>query len=360
MRAPYLLLPLLVGFAVVAAPATPSAQVSIGISIRIAPPVLPVYVQPEIPGPGYIWSPGYWAWGDDDYYWVPGTWVEAPEPGLLWTPGYWDCGDDGVYFFHTGYWGPRVGFYGGINYGFGYTGVGFLGGRWEGGVFAYNTAVTNVGSTHITNVYNQTVINNTTVVNNNVSFNGKGGITAKPTPQELAAAQERHVAPTTLQTQHQQAASTNRALFASVNHGAPAVAASPKAGVFSGRGVVGAKAVTLSTGGKGTPGTGQSPVGSKGTAATNFVTGAKGTGGAAAKGTGGAAKGTGSTVNAATVGTQNVFRPATPKPPPRVTAATVSAPKPPPPPPPRVNNAARFAAPKPPPKPPAQPGKKPQ
>src|ERR1700674_1096371 len=244
MRLPYLFVPLLAALAVTASPSTPSAQISIGISIRIAPPELPVYVQPEIPGPGYLWSPGYWAWGDDDYYWVPGTWVEAPSPGLLWTPGYWGYSDEGIYVWNGGDWGPTVGFYGGINYGFGYGGVGFFGGRWEGGVFAYNTAVTNVGSTHITNVYNQTVVNNTTIINNNTSFNGgKGGTSAQPTPQEQAAAQEKHVPATALQAQHQQAASTNRALFASVNNGKPAVAASPKPGVFSGRGVVAAKAV---------------------------------------------------------------------------------------------------------------------
>ena len=45
----------------------------VGVSINIAPPVLPVYVQPACPGIGYIWTPGYWAWGSDDYYWVPGT-----------------------------------------------------------------------------------------------------------------------------------------------------------------------------------------------------------------------------------------------------------------------------------------------
>ena len=50
-----------------------------------------------------------------------------------------------MYAFHEGYWGPHVGFYGGVNYGFGYGGVGFVGGRWDGGYFAYNTAVLNVG-----------------------------------------------------------------------------------------------------------------------------------------------------------------------------------------------------------------------
>ena len=37
-------------------------------------------------------------------------------------------GGDG-FVFYDGYWGPHVGFYGGINYGFGYFGLGFEGGR---------------------------------------------------------------------------------------------------------------------------------------------------------------------------------------------------------------------------------------
>jgi hypothetical protein len=100
------------------------------VSITIAPPALPVYEQPVCPGDGYIWTPGYWYWDDDasDYFWVPGTWVMAPEVGFLWTPGWWGWGD-GAFIFHEGYWGPEVGFYGGINYGFGYFGVGFAGGH---------------------------------------------------------------------------------------------------------------------------------------------------------------------------------------------------------------------------------------
>ena len=71
-----------------AALSTPSsAQIGIGISVRIGPPALPVYEQPICPGEGYMWTPGYWAWDDDDgYYWVPGTWVEAPEPACCGLP----------------------------------------------------------------------------------------------------------------------------------------------------------------------------------------------------------------------------------------------------------------------------------
>src|SRR5439155_15775648 len=93
--------------------------------------------QPECPAPGYLWTPGYWAYGPEGYYWVPGTWVEPPTVGVLWTPGYWGW-RNGFYVWHGGYWGPHVGFYGGINYGYGYSGVGFEGGEWRGREFVYN------------------------------------------------------------------------------------------------------------------------------------------------------------------------------------------------------------------------------
>ena len=112
-----------------ALPLAANASVALGISVNFAPPELPVYVQPEIPAPGYIWTPGYWAWSPAGYYWVPGTWVLPPALGLLWTPGYWAFYDGG-YLWHRGYWGPRVGYYGGINYGYGYIGRGYDGGRW--------------------------------------------------------------------------------------------------------------------------------------------------------------------------------------------------------------------------------------
>ncbi len=215
------------------------SQIAVGISVRVGPPPLPVYAQPICPGPGYFWTPGYWAWNDDGgYYWVPGTWVIAPV-GMLWTPGYWGWGG-GFYAWHGGYWGPHIGFYGGINYGFGYTGVGFVGGEWRGGAFYYNRSVTNVSVTNVTNVYNRTVVVNNT---RTTSFNGgEGGVVARPTPQEETAAREQHVAPLAAQTQHQQLASQNRQNFAAENHGRPAIAATAKPGDFSNRSAVPARA----------------------------------------------------------------------------------------------------------------------
>ena len=140
-----------------------------------------------------MWTPGYWAFSTGGYYWVPGTWVAPPVVGVLWTPGYWGF-VGGVYLWNAGYWGPHVGFYGGVNYGFGYGGVGFGGGVWVGGHFAYNTAVVRVNTTVIHNTYvNKTVINNVTV--NRVSYNGgRAASRRRPTPAERTAMSEPHTA----------------------------------------------------------------------------------------------------------------------------------------------------------------------
>ena len=208
------------------------AQFAMAVSVRIGPPLLPVYVQPLCPGPGFVWIPGYWAYGPYGYFWVPGTWVEPPEVGLLWTPGYWGF-EDAFYVWHAGYWGPVVGFYGGVNYGFGYPGTGFFGGYWRGRDYYYNRAVTNVNVTNVRNVYNTTVVNQTTTVNR-ASFNGgQGGTTARATPQELEAARNQRVGMTSEQEHHLQAASTDRRLLASANHGRPEVAATPRPGEFN-------------------------------------------------------------------------------------------------------------------------------
>ena len=213
------------------------AQIAVGISVRIGPPALPVYAQPICPGPGYVWTPGYWAWNDvGGYYWVPGTWVVAPV-GMLWTPGYWGWGG-GVYLWHPGYWGPHVGFYGGINYGFGYTGVGFVGGEWRHGGFYYNRSVTNVSVTNVTNVYNRNVIMN----ENHVAFNGgAGGVVARPTEREEAYGREHHMEPLQAQIDHRNMAMRDHSNFASENHGRPAIAATARAGDFSRHSVVAAR-----------------------------------------------------------------------------------------------------------------------
>src|SRR6202167_4498654 len=175
---------LFAGVVLVSAPVV--APAGVFVSINIAPPALQVYQHPLCPTDGYIWTPGYWGYGNAGYYWIPGAWLAPPQEGFLWTPGYWGF-SNGLYAFNAGYWGPTVGFYGGVNYGFGYGGTGYNGGRWQGGHFSYNTSVSHVNTSVSHNTYTQTVANN----NNRTSFNGgPGGISARPSSAETATARE--------------------------------------------------------------------------------------------------------------------------------------------------------------------------
>ena len=203
-----------------------SSYAGVFISVGFAPPALPVYVQPPCPQPGLMWTPGYWAYGPSGYYWVPGTWVPSPYVGALWTPGYWGFAG-GFYAWHPGYWGPHVGYYGGVNYGFGYMGIGFAGGMWRGGVFAYNSAVMHVGAGGAwgNRVYvDRTIVERNTIVNNNrVAYNGgPGGINHAPTADENRFAREQHTAATSFQTQHETAARGDVNAYANRNGGRPA------------------------------------------------------------------------------------------------------------------------------------------
>jgi len=195
-----------------------------------APPPLPVYDQPPIPGSGYVWTPGYWDWSDDagDYYWVPGTWVEPPGTGQLWTPGYWRY-YNGRYLFSGGYWGPQVGFYGGVDYGFGYNGSGYAGGRWQGNQFYYNSQANNLGARRIGETYSEPLPARAS----QVSFNGgPGGLRVAPAQADIAAAHLAHAPPTSGQRDQARMASAEPQLRAGVNRGAPPIAATARPTAF--------------------------------------------------------------------------------------------------------------------------------
>ena len=110
-----------------------------------------VYVQPICPQPNLMWTPGYWAYSNDEWGLLLGARHVGARTlfGALWTPPYWGW-NGGRYGFHDGYWGRHVGYYGGVDYGFGFGGIGFAGGEWRGNSFAYNTAVVHVNETYCT------------------------------------------------------------------------------------------------------------------------------------------------------------------------------------------------------------------
>jgi YXWGXW repeat-containing protein len=219
VRPLYLLRGLVVALALSAVPAPSVAQIYLNVG---APPLLPQYTMPLAQAPNSIWQPGYWAWGRNGYYWVPGTWVPAPQPNVYWTPGYWGASPSGLGFgWNQGYWAPQVGYYGGINYGGGYYGNGYTGGNWSNGTFMYNTAVSPVNTTVIRNVY----VNRTVIVTRatRISFNGPGGILVRPTPAQLAVLRLQRLPLTPWQREHILEAARDRNLLARVNGGKPRV-----------------------------------------------------------------------------------------------------------------------------------------
>jgi len=207
------------------------------------PPPLPVYDQPPCPEDGYVWTPGVWRFGPEGYYWVPGTWVAPPQVGFLWTPGYWGL-VGGLYVFHAGYWGPHVGYYGGINYGHGYFGNGYSGARWVGNRVQYNTVVTNVNTTIVRNVYHETVVNNFHEgEGTHASYVGAPGTRGQPNRNETMFARENHQTYTQPQLDHHAAARGIPMQNAARNQGHPPVAATPRPGAFNGAGATAAKPV---------------------------------------------------------------------------------------------------------------------
>jgi hypothetical protein len=196
-----------------------------------APPPNPDYQQPYVAAPNDIWQPGYWAWGQYGYYWVPGTWVAPPQQGYLWTPGYWqdNSGNGGDRFaFVAGYWAKLVGFYGGVNYGGGYNGNGYDGARWSGNNVTYNTSVTRVNPA---NNYSTYADRNEagTMSASRVSYNGGAhGVGVRPTAAQLAVAKAPHLGPTAVQRQHVMTAASDRRQLAKVNDNRPPLLVSAK------------------------------------------------------------------------------------------------------------------------------------
>ena len=73
---------------------TTTQEVTTGVPTREVivtrtPPAVRVESQTVAPGPGYVWTRGYWRWTGADYMWVPGSYVVRPRPAAVWVEGQW-------------------------------------------------------------------------------------------------------------------------------------------------------------------------------------------------------------------------------------------------------------------------------
>jgi len=201
------------------------------VNAPVAPPDLPQYDQPVCPESNYIWTPGYWSYGQEGYFWVPGVWVPAAYEGALWTPGYWAF-ERGQYVFHDGYWSDHVGYYGGVNYGYGYMGVGFAGGEWRGGTFFYNTAVAHVHFLNLHVYRDMEIVNRFTLFGGSrLAFTGgPRGIRYEPSREERMYEHEKHMGRSDFQHQHEFSARGDRDSYYNNNGGHPHITAVDRIG----------------------------------------------------------------------------------------------------------------------------------
>lgn len=71
--------------------------------VRFAPPPPRYAVIGVAPGPGYVWTEGFWDWRGANYVWVAGRWMRPPRLRAVWVSGAWVEGRCG-YEFRRGHW----------------------------------------------------------------------------------------------------------------------------------------------------------------------------------------------------------------------------------------------------------------
>ncbi|HUB79494.1 MAG TPA: hypothetical protein VMB03_11880 [Bryobacteraceae bacterium] len=73
------------------------------VVVGFAPPAPRYAVVGVAPGPGFVWTEGFYNYSGGRYVWVPGRWMRPPHPHAAWVPGAWVREGRG-YRFHRGYW----------------------------------------------------------------------------------------------------------------------------------------------------------------------------------------------------------------------------------------------------------------
>lgn len=69
----------------------------------VAPPPPQAEAVPPLPGPNYVWQPGYWQWNGAQYVWIPGRYSVPPSATAVWIPDHWQSYGTS-WLFVPGHW----------------------------------------------------------------------------------------------------------------------------------------------------------------------------------------------------------------------------------------------------------------
>ncbi len=93
--------------AVLALSACEHASVAFYSGVTFGPPPPRVFGPVGVaPGPGWVWTDGYYDWAGGGWVWRPGRWVRPPHPGYVWRPPRYQRYGNG-YRVYRGHWERR-------------------------------------------------------------------------------------------------------------------------------------------------------------------------------------------------------------------------------------------------------------
>ncbi len=93
--------------AVLALSACEHAAFTFYSGVTVGPPPMRAFGPVGVaPGPGWVWTDGYYDWAGGGWVWRPGRWARPPHPGYMWRPPRYQRYDGG-YRVYRGRWVNR-------------------------------------------------------------------------------------------------------------------------------------------------------------------------------------------------------------------------------------------------------------
>lgn len=75
----------------------------VGVYVATPPPAPRIERMSRRPGPGFVWTPGFYSWNGRRYVWVGGRWMRPPRGRTRFVTGAWVRSGRG-WHYRPGFW----------------------------------------------------------------------------------------------------------------------------------------------------------------------------------------------------------------------------------------------------------------